>query len=98
MKFSRMIRTGALLLTTLMLIASCDLCTLFGLDYSKDNEDQTTQPPAEAETKDPGYFYTSGNTEDYLFIDAVELIPEENKLTAVDKEGKEESSAFIQSC
>ena len=91
MKSSRMIRTGALLLTTLMLIASCDLCTLFGLDYSKDNEDQTTQPPAEAETKDPGYFYTSGNTEDYLSIDAVELFPEENKLTAVDKEGKEES-------
>ena len=91
MKTSRMIRTGALLLTTLMLIASCDLCTLFGLDYSKDNEDQTTQHPTEDEAKEPGYFYTSGNTEDYLTIDAVELIPEENKLTAVDKEGKEES-------
>ena len=91
MKLSRKIRTGALLLTTLMLIASCDLCTLFGLDYSKDNEDQTTHQPEEDETKDPGYFYTSGNTEDYLSIDAVELIPEKNKLTAVDKEGKEES-------
>ena len=91
MKLSRMTRTGALLLTTLMLIASCDLCTLFGLDYNKDNEDQTTQRPSEEETKEPGYFYSSGNTEDYLSIDAVELIPEENKLTAVDKEGKEES-------
>ena len=91
MKASRKIRTGALLLTTLMLIASCDLCTLFGLDYNKDNEDQTTQRPSEEEAKNPGYFYSSGNTEDYLAIDAVELIPEENKLTAVDKEGKEES-------
>ena len=91
MKFSRMTRTGALLLTTLMLIASCDLCTLFGLDYDKGDEDQTTQRPSEEETKDPGYFYTSGNTEDYLAIDAVELILEENKLIAVDKEGKEES-------
>ena len=91
MKTSRMIRTGALLLTTLMLIASCDLCTLFGLDYDKGNEDQTTQRPSEEEPKDPGYFYTSGNTEDYLTIDAVEIIPEESKITAVDKEGKEES-------
>ena len=91
MKTSRMIRTGALLLTTLMLIASCDLCTLFGLDYDKGNEDQTTQQPAEEEAKDPGYFYTSGNTEDYLTIDAVEIIPEESKITAVDKEGEEES-------
>ena len=91
MKTSRMIRTGALLLTTLMLIASCDLCTLFGLDYDKGNEDQTTQQPAEEEAKDPGYFYTSGNTEDYLTIDAVEIIPNESSITAVDKEGKEES-------
>ena len=91
MKTSRKIRTGALLLTALMLIASCDLCTLFGLDHNKGNEDQTTQQPTEDEAKDPGYFYTSGNTEDYLTIDAVELIPDESKLTAVDKEGKEES-------
>ena len=91
MKTSRMIRTGALLFTTLMLIASCDLCTLFGLDYDKGNEDQTTQRPSEEEAKVPGYFYTSGNTEDYLSIDAVELIPAEGKITAVDKEGKEES-------
>ena len=91
MKTSRKIRTGALLLTTLMLIASCDLCTLFGLDYDKGNEDQTTQRPSEEEPKDSGYFYTSGNTEDYLSIDAVELIPAEGKITAVDKEGKEES-------
>ena len=86
-----MIRTGALLLTTLMLIASCDLCTLFGLDYDKGNETPTTQNPTEEETKELGYFYTSGNTEDYLTIDAVEIIPEENKLTAVDNEGQEES-------
>ena len=91
MKTSRMIRTGALLLTTLMLIASCDLCTLFGLDYDKGNEDQTTQRPSEEEPKEPGYFYTSGNTEDYLSIDAVEIIPNESSITAVDKEGKEES-------
>ncbi len=91
MKTSRMIRTGALLLTTLMLIASCDLCTLFGLDYSKGNEDQTTQQPAEEEAKDPGYFYTSGNTEDYLTIDAVELIPAEDKITAVSETGEEET-------
>ena len=91
MKLSRKIRTGALLFTTLMLIASCDLCTLFGLDYDKGNEDQTTQNPTEEETKEPGYFYTSGNIEDYLSIDAAELIPAEGKITAVDKEGKEES-------
>ncbi len=91
MKFSRMIRTGALLLTTLMLIASCDLCTLFGLDYDKGNEDQTTQRPTEDETKDSGYFYSSGNTEDYLTIDAVELIPKENSLTAVSETGEEET-------
>ena len=82
-------------LTAILLIvaalASCDLCTLFGLDYSKGNEDQTTQRPSEEEPKNSGYFYTSGNTEDYLTIDAVELIPEENKLTAVDNEGKKES-------
>ena len=86
-------------LTAMLLIvaalASCDLCTLFGLDYSKGNEDQTTHQPTEEETKEPGYFYTSGNTEDYLTIDAVELIPEENKLTAVDNEGKEESIDLI---
>ena len=81
--------TAMLLIMTAL--ASCDLCTLFGLDYDKGNEDQPTQQPAEEEVKDPGYFYTSGNTEDYLSIDAVELIPEKNKLTAVDKEGKEES-------
>ena len=86
-----MIRTGALLLTTLMLIASCDLCTLFGLDYDKGNEDQTTQRPTEDETKDSGYFYSSGNTEDYLTIDAVELIPKENSLTAVSETGEEET-------
>ena len=91
MKTSRMIRTGALLLTTLMLIASCDLCTLFGLDYDKGNEDQTTQRPTEDETKDSGYFYSSGNTEDYLTIDAVELIPKENSLTAVSETGEEET-------
>ena len=91
MKTSRMIRTGALLFATLMLIASCDLCTLFGLDYDKGNETPTTQNPTEEETKELGYFYTSGNTEDYLTIDAVEIIPEENKLTAVDNEGQEES-------
>ena len=89
MKTSRMIRTGALLLTTLMLIASCDLCTLFGLDYNQDNEDQITQHPSEEEAKDPGYFYTSGNIEDYLSIDAAELIPEENKFTAVSETGEE---------
>ena len=91
MKTSRMIRTGALLLTTLMLIVSCDLCTLFGLDYNKGNEDQTTQHPTEDEAKEPGYFYTSGNTEDYLSIAAVEIIPGESEITAVDEEGKEES-------
>ena len=91
MKTSRMIRTGALLLTTLMLIASCDLCTLFGLDYDKGNEDQTTQQPAEEEAKDPGYFYTSGNTEDYLTIDAVEIIPNESSITAVSETGEEET-------
>ena len=91
MKFSRMIRTGALLLTTLMLIASCDLCILFGLDYDKGNEDQTTQRPTEDETKDSGYFYSPGNTEDYLTIDAVELIPKENSLTAVSETGEEET-------
>ena len=79
------------MLLILTALASCDLCTLFGLDYNKGNEDQTTQRPSEEEPKDPGYFYSSGNTEDYLSIDAVELIPEENKLTAVDKEGEEES-------
>ena len=85
--------TAMLLIITAL--ASCDLCTLFGLDYDKGNEDQTTQRPSEEETKEPGYFYTSGNTEDYLTIDAVELIPEENKLTAVDNEGKEESIDLI---
>ena len=82
-------------LTTMLLIitalASCDLCTLFGLDYNPSTDDTTVDKPIEEETKDPGYFYTSGNTEDYLSIDAVELIPDENKLIAVDKEGKEES-------
>ena len=72
-------------------LASCDLCTLFGLDYDKDNEDQTTQQPTEEETKDPGYFYTSGSIKDYLTIDAVELIPEENKLTAASESGEEET-------
>lgn len=91
MKFSRMTRTGALLLTTLMLIASCDLCTLFGLDYDKGDEDQTTLRPSEEETKDPGYFYTSGNTEDYLSIDAVEIIPNESSITAVSETGEEET-------
>ena len=81
--------TAMLLLLTAL--ASCDLCTLFGLDYNPNPDSTTTEQPAEEETKDPGYFYSSGNTEDYLTIDAVELIPEENKLTAVDKEGKEES-------
>ncbi len=91
MKASRKIRTGALLLTTLMLIASCDLCTLFGLDYDKGNEDQTTQRPSEEETKEPGYFYTSGNTDDYLAIDAVEIIPNESSITAVSETGEEET-------
>ena len=95
MKTSRMIRTGALLLTTLMLITSCDLCTLFGLDYDKGNDVQTTPHPSEEETKEPGYFYSLGNTGNYLTIDAVELIPDENKLIAVDKEGKEESIDLI---
>ena len=81
--------TAMLLMITAL--ASCDLCTLFGLDYNKGNEDQPTQQPTDEEAKEPGYFYSSGNTEDYLSIDAVELIPEENKLTAVDKEGEEES-------
>ena len=58
---------------------------------NKGNEDQTTQRPSEEEIKEPGYFYTSGNTEDYLSIDAVEIIPNESSITAVDKEGKEES-------
>ena len=70
-------------------LASCDLCTLFGLDYDKGNEDQTTQQPSEEEAKDPGYFYTSGNTEDYLTIDAVELIPAEDKITAISETGEE---------
>ena len=91
MKLSRMTRTGALLLITLMLIASCDLCTLFGLDYNKDNEDQTTQRPSEEETKDSGYFYTSGNTEDYLSIDAAEIIPNESSITAISATGGEET-------
>ena len=91
MKTSRKIRTGALLLTALMLITSCDLCTLFGLDYDKGNEDQTTQRPSEEETKEPGYFYTSGNTDDYLAIDAVEIIPNESSITAVSETGEEES-------
>ena len=81
--------TAMLLMITAL--ASCDLCTLFGLDYDKGNEDQTTQRPSEEEAKDPGYFYTSGNTEDYLTIDAVELIPEENKFTAVSETGEEET-------
>ena len=91
MKTSRMIRTGALLLTTLMLIASCDLYTLFGLDYDPSTDDTTVDKPIEEETKDPGYFYTSGNTADYLSIDAVELIPAEDKITAVSETGEEET-------
>ena len=84
------------MLLILAALASCDLCTtLFGLDYDKGNEDQTTQQPIEDETKEPGYFYTSGNTEDYLSIAAVEMIPGESKITAVDKEGKEESIDLI---
>ena len=79
------------MLFILAALASCDLSTLFGLDYDKGNEDQTTEQPAKEEEKKQGYFYTSGNTKDYLAIDAVGLIPEENKLIAVDKEGKEES-------
>ena len=79
------------MLLILAALASCDLCTLFGLDYSKDNDTQTTQHPSEEEAKDPGYFYTSGNTEDYLSIVAVEIIPGESKITAVDKEGEEET-------
>ena len=80
------------MLLILVALASCDLCTtLFGLDYDKGNEDQTTQQPAEDEAKEPGYFYTSGNTEDYLTIDAVELIPKENSLTAVSETGEEET-------
>lgn len=82
-------------LTAMLLIvaalASCDLCTLFGLDYSKGNEDQTTHQPTEEETKETGYFYTSGNTEDYLSIDAVEIIPAEDKITAVSETGEEET-------
>ena len=89
-KVKKLTKLTAMLLI-LAALASCDLCTLFGLDYDKGNEDQTPQQPTVEEAKDPGYFYTSGNTEDYLFIDAVELIPEENKLTAVDKEGEEET-------
>ena len=81
--------TAMLLIITAL--ASCDLCTLFGLDYSKDNDTQTTQRPSEEEPKNPGYFYTSGNTEDYLSIAAVEIIPGESEITAVDEEGKEES-------
>ena len=73
--------TAMLLMITAL--ASCDLCTLFGLDYDKGNEDQTTQRPSEEEIKEPGYFYTSGNTEDYLSIDAVEIIPNESSITAV---------------
>ena len=80
------------MLLILVALASCDLCTtLFGLDYDKGNEDQTTQQPAEDEAKEPGYFYTSGNTEDYLTIDAVELLPKENSLTAVSEAGEEET-------
>ena len=78
--------TAMLLIITAL--ASCDLCTLFGLDYSKDNDTQTTQRPSEEEPKNPGYFYTSGNTEDYLSIAAVEIIPGESEITAVDEEGK----------
>ena len=81
--------TAMLLIMTAL--ASCDLCTLFGLDYDKGNEDQTTQQPTEEETKEPGYFYTSGNIEDYLSIDAVELIPAEGKITAVSEAGEEET-------
>ena len=79
------------MLLIVVALASCDLSALFGLDYSKGNEDQTTQQPAEEEAKEPGYFYTSGNTEDYLTIDAVELIPEENKLIAVSEAGEKEA-------
>ena len=78
-------------LLILVALASCDLCTLFGLDYDKGNETPTTQNPTEEEIKDPGYFYTSGNTEDYLSIDAVEIIPNESSITAVSKTGEEET-------
>ena len=81
--------TAMLLIITAL--ASCDLCTLFGLDYDKGNEDQTTQRPAEEEANEPGYFYTSGNTEDYLSIDAVEIIPNESSITAVSATGGEET-------
>ena len=86
----KLIKLTAMLLM-ITALASCDLCTLFGLDYDKGNETPTTQTPTEEEIKDPGYFYTSGNTEDYLTIDAVEIIPGESEITAVDEEGKEES-------
>ena len=86
----KLIKLTAMLLM-ITALASCDLCTLFGLDYDKGNETPTTQNPTEEEIKDPGYFYTSGNTEDYLTIDAVEIIPGESEITAVDEEGKEES-------
>ena len=84
----KLIKLTAMLLI-ITALASCDLCTLFGLDYDKGNEDQTTQQPSEEEAKDPGYFYTSGNTEDYLTIDAVELIPAEDKITAISETGEE---------
>ena len=86
----KLIKLTAMLLM-ITALASCDLCTLFGLDYDKGNETPTTQNPTEEEIKDPGYFYTSDNTEDYLTIDAVEIIPGESEITAVDEEGKEES-------
>lgn len=79
------------MLLILAVLASCDLCTLFGLDYDPSTDDTTVDKPIEEETKNPGYFYISGNTEDYLSIDAVEIIPNESSITAVDNEGKEES-------
>ncbi len=79
--------TAMLLLLTAL--ASCDLCTLFGLDYNPNPDSTTTEQPAEEETKEPGYFYTSGNNEDYLTIDAVEIIPGEDKITALSETGEE---------
>ena len=77
------------MLLILTALASCDLCTLFGLDYDPNPDSTTTEQPAEEETKEPGYFYTSGNNEDYLTIDAVEIIPGEDKITAVSETGEE---------
>lgn len=77
------------MLLILTALASCDLCTLFGLDYDPNPDSTTTEQPAEEETKEPGYFYTSGNNEDYLTIDAVEIIPGEDKITALSETGEE---------